>query len=99
LIGAHERFWQRLRAHGVGERRNETSRNNRGPTAAKNPTRRGQCGDGARSAVRTQYAALYAHRHDPNFDSELKMPPRKPLQFPPPAASLLMSVPGDGISP
>jgi len=27
------------------------------------------------------------------------MPPQEPLQFPPPTASLLMNVPGDGISP
>jgi hypothetical protein len=53
------------------ERSSKSNGKKRDATAAQSAARRGQRSNCARSAVRTQYAALYAHRHDPNFDSEL----------------------------
>src|SRR5206468_6359141 len=99
LISPHQRFWQRFRPHRLDCQRAHDGGNDRGRTArTKDAAHRGQRSDDARPTVRTQYADRYAHRYDPNVDKSAEMPPRKPLQVPPPAANCFTGWLGKAIS-
>src|SRR5262249_18975487 len=84
LIGAHQRFGERLRPHRLDQQRAHGGDNDRRRTArTKDAAYRGQRSDDARLTVRTQNAERYAIRHAPNFAKSAWMPPRNHCSFRP----------------